>query len=535
MSPFDKLSLLIYTEGGLSSDYGGLECLSDVETGKVLLDWLASQLDSEEVGAEGLEEEEREQKIFTSMRDLVLEKEEALLLNQIKSLENTDRSNGPQFPQVYVPPSRLQKHAEYINAETDLVQREGGILRTRISQTKEACNRFTQSIMLLQRAVFDLDSQVHGSEERLTELSINADTTLTSTLNTAGNTLRCLVYSERKEYQDQEVVCDPVSLHQIQSNLSKTTTDLRKNIEDFASLREREFSRIEDLQADVQRLQRGLSLKDGAKVSGNKISKLRRRSVQENLPVSAKELEDICMILEREVALKELGDASSGDAFVCLLSELEDIRRYRPSGDRDLPVLEVMQTAWTLDQENILNLQEEILDEALSSYDSGILSLKTLHASLSDLATRIQDTEAVLEALGEELGEIYLDTIENAKPDKRKADQIGELEKRVKLALNEFKGESASQELHFLLSFTEDLGRRPSQPALPRIYSNSLLNTTPPFAYPVDLRELEARTRTKTSELHKLANSLEEEVREALAKQSHLKRLTGFVEKYAGI
>lgn len=78
MSTTDKFSHLISLAGGLS-DIGGIECLSDLESGKLLLDWLASQLDSVELDEEDPDDEERDRRLFASARDLILEKEEVLL------------------------------------------------------------------------------------------------------------------------------------------------------------------------------------------------------------------------------------------------------------------------------------------------------------------------------------------------------------------------------------------------------------------------------------------------------------------------
>jgi hypothetical protein len=80
-----------------------------------------------------------------------------------------------------------------------------------------------------------------------------------------------------------------------------------------------------------------------------------------------------------------------------------------------------------------------------------------------------------------------------------------------------------------------DLRGRPIHPLLPQIYAHAPSNTSPPFAFPAHVRALEARARGRAAELQGLAQAVDEEVREAFAKEGNLKKLDAFVEKWANI
>ena len=132
------------------------------------------------------------------------------------------------------------------------------------------------------------------------------------------------------------------------------TGGLRRNLEDFASLREQEPDKVQELQGEVHNLQKDL----------NGLEARQHISKNDERSAIVRELEDICATLEREVALKESGEPSSGDGLGTLLSELESVHHQKSfNGEESLSVAEVVQAAWMLDQEAILTLQEEILDE----------------------------------------------------------------------------------------------------------------------------------------------------------------------------
>jgi len=69
-------------------------------------------------------------------------------------------------------------------------------------------------------------------------------------------------------------------------------------------------------------------------------------------------------------------------------------------------------------------------------------------------------------------------------------------------------------------------------PALARVYANSTLNDTAPFAFPAEVRDLETRARKTAAELQLLASTLEDEAREMVSKGNHSKRLDTFIEKW---
>ena len=77
--------------------------------------------------------------------------------------------------------------------------------------------------------------------------------------------------------------------------------------------------------------------------------------------------------------------------------------------------------------------------QALSSYESGISPLERLHSSLSGLASSINNAEAALEALGEELSDIHLGGLGGADEEMNRSNLIdtnGDLEEKLKMVLS---------------------------------------------------------------------------------------------------
>ena len=73
---------------------------------------------------------------------------------------------------------------------------------------------------------------------------------------------------------------------------------------------------------------------------------------------------------------------------------------------------------------------------------------------------------------------------------------------------------------------------RPLHAALPEIYANSPLNSSPALAFPTQVQQMEDVARKTAEELRGLANSLEEEYQNTYARDSYIKRLDAFVEKW---
>lgn len=72
---------------------------------------------------------------------------------------------------------------------------------------------------------------------------------------------------------------------------------------------------------------------------------------------------------------------------------------------------------------------------------------------------------------------------------------------------------------------------RPIHPALPKIYTNSPLNTSPPFSLPCQVQELESQFKRKAINLQGLSSSLEAETRETFSKVGNAKRFGAFVNR----
>ncbi|KAF8965310.1 hypothetical protein BDZ97DRAFT_1918445 [Flammula alnicola] len=576
--------------GGGVGNLDVIQGLNDSDAGRLLLGWLAGQLPGHDHDGLPIEETQHEMAanfeedangaryISNAMRDSVLEPDEVLIIKDERLSQAIAATSqdvmGP--PADYMPPSQLKKHAEYVNTDAHTVQREADLLRSRISQTKEASKKITHSIKLLQRSVYDFNTKMRDSEERLSEVSITADTTVAETINNSQGLLRDLGFSGLKAEDnrtgvakddkseacpnDEDLDLEAARALVLQSNndMSTLTAGLQESMEDLTLLRHQESAKLGDLQMEAERLQNALS-------STASDMKGRRSSMDMHDANVNGELQGICDLLEHEVALRDKGEGFETDALENLLSELDEgylADKRGSSEQREPAVEEILRHAWALDQAVILRLHENALDKALSALDSMLAPLQRVYISLSRLTRCAQEAEAILEAFAEELGDIYLDDMDSKESRSSTAVEEDEsMEKLLKGVLNDLKDlrpvgspplllltqEDIVAELRSLKArsarveaseraWADDLlhqySIRPLHPALPQIYANSPLNTSPPFAFPAHVRELEAKARRRAAELQGLANSLEEEVRETFAKESNTKRLGVFADKW---
>lgn len=76
---------------------------------------------------------------------------------------------------------------------------------------------------------------------------------------------------------------------------------------------------------------------------------------------------------------------------------------------------------------------------------------------------------------------------------------------------------------------------RPIHPYLPHIYANSPLTTCAPFAFPIQVKEIEAQARDRAMKLESLVRDLEVQVYETFTKNGlTAKRLDTFIERWCG-
>ncbi|KAH9483896.1 hypothetical protein JR316_0003374 [Psilocybe cubensis] len=545
-----RLCLLLHSVVGHSYDNdSNLKVLCDLEGGKLLLDWLTSQV-STNLTEEYTADEER----VASLRDILLEEEEMSILNTIDSSANNYTKPIIVAPSDYMLPSQSKKHANYIRNETQVIQCEANELRMKISQTKNERKRSTRTLKLLRSIAGSLASVITESNEALSELSIGVDATITSTVNSAHGLLcayECYLRpSPSGAVEHMEMgVSGQAPLKMIQARLFGVTKNLQTYLTRYYELRKKELRRLQDLNYEAKRL-------------SNTLKSTHIGMLAQEIPDSEQsqallqELIDISGILQSQLSSNP---QYSFDRFAKSLVPIDSDEEIdpHPFGTTDAnSVNENIIGAWKKDQLSIIRCHEEELYDVSSSLNFALSLLQSLHNSILQVIHFTRDAESTLQTLREELAEIDTEASIGNKNQTR-LDMEDELQHELKLALTYctrngsptllLDKEDILVQLRLLKSKAEnsershrywatnviaDCSLRPVHPLLPGIYSQSTLNSCPPFEFSANTRELETETRTRMKQLHTLSKSLEEEVQGTFSKDDHWKRLKGFVDRW---
>jgi hypothetical protein len=257
-------------------------------------------------------------------------------------------------------------------------------------------------------------------------------------------------------------------------NIATLIENFQESTTNFDYLAQQDASKAADLQMEAGRLQSAFNdiesrarTKAGSSSSSGLGATLNRDDIAE--------LQAICETLEKEVSLRDEGQAeASSGALDSLLSELHEgyiADKQGAKGQRESQTIhDQLRRAWALDQVCILQLHEEALDEvlvfffsivepiidsrtrqALLGLNSALAPLEKVYSSLSRLARCVQEADAILEAYAEELGDIYLTGPQSKeKEDQKQRNPIAEeaqdkandleMEQRLKDVLNDCKG-----------------------------------------------------------------------------------------------
>lgn len=221
---------------------------------------------------------------------------------------------------------------------------------------------------------------------------------------------------------NNQVASGQALLLKTQTHLSNITQDLQTYSKDYQQLRKDELQRLQDLDRETGRLSKAL------------------KSAHDSMPAKEilgsgqpqtllRELIEMSDLLGSQL---EGNDPILTDQFANLLSSIDEGNHTHSPGNVETSTEETITRAWKMDQVAILQCHEKKLNEvrdytlqsrtitsfdnvttltlkALSSFSLALPPLERLHASLLGAMRCIQDAEATLETLGEELGEINVE------------------------------------------------------------------------------------------------------------------------------
>ncbi|KAF8058721.1 hypothetical protein FPV67DRAFT_1785777 [Lyophyllum atratum] len=354
LTPTAIITKAVLELGGPSIEPGDIEWTSQVPAGRNLVQWLVEQciaLQSDD--EDGLATTQLPDiDLGAALRAIALEDEEIHLLKHAESIladDNDQDLDTIHAPLAYAPPSHLRKHATHLDAETRLLEAESAILKSRLRQTKQASQRVSQTIWSLEAVIKREDAAIAHMQERLAELSILADTMLSSGTDTAVSLLDTLAVSSHTEQsKPPENTTDGTS----RASLISPTQSLSHLANFRSALTEQHTSRLAQLTPKVPE---GL-LDDAADLS---------RSFE---------------------ALMKDGGRLKEAAYALELRQMhEALGRVKTS----------IEKAWALDQAAILDAECVVLDSTVKAHDEALLpALTALHTQLSGHEKAVRAAEA---------------------------------------------------------------------------------------------------------------------------------------------
>ncbi|KAF9463578.1 hypothetical protein BDZ94DRAFT_1308690 [Collybia nuda] len=549
-----RLTKIIFDLGGPPVADSDIEWALDLPAGMKLLDWLAAQLGDSNGEKDDTISVDEGNEYNKNLRAIALEAEEVKILKHIGPPVATDMGDAETIPVGYLLPSRLKKQAEYMNNETNLWEEEARLLKIRLQQTRLASQKMTQSVKLLQAALERETLDINQNQDRLADLSLLGDTTISSTVKGAQSLLDaigCNPCSGSTMEKCSLVVTEVVSELGVAVKSLSSLASLRSSIIDLHAL---QTEQLDDTSLKIPSL-------DVIKADAAQLQDVLTAQLYESvLEVTYfQELEDICNTLE------------SSDITSTTLQQILETNIGTDIGlGRDLDVNDILETAWSLDQAAILDARGKILDQTITAYKDDLIEpLKMLQQSLSTIEKQARDSEVLIGALGIELEEI-VDDVRSSKenneitPPKPTEDSLDEeLEERLSALLKDLKDlrprdapplvllqqNDIIQELAFLIERTEILQEREKTlivglplalsatrsihaPFLSRVYEYSPVNTSPPFSLSPDAVCLQDKAKFKGDDLVTNVGRLQKDLDSLMGSSRTKRKLGTFIDKW---
>ncbi|KAF8058767.1 hypothetical protein FPV67DRAFT_1785806 [Lyophyllum atratum] len=375
LTPTAIVTKAVLELGGPSIEPGDIEWTSQVPAGRNIVQWLVEQciaLESDD--EDGLATTQLPDiDLGAALRAIALEDEEIHLLKHAESIladDNDQDLNTIHAPLAYAPPSRLRKHATHLDAETRLLEAESATLKSRLRQTKQASQRVSQTISSLEAAIKREDAAIAHMQERLAELSILADTMLSSGTDTALSLLDTLAAPPQTEQSKPPDDTPDGTSH---ASLISPTQSLTHLANFRSALTEQHTSRLAQLTPKVPE---GL-LDDAADLSSS-FEALMKDGGRLKEAAYAIELRQMHEALGRAGSITDLSLEDGGDA-----------------DQEDLDVKAGLEKAWALDQAAILDMECVVLDSTVKAHDEALLpALTALHTKLSGHEKAVRAAEA---------------------------------------------------------------------------------------------------------------------------------------------
>ncbi|PCH36608.1 hypothetical protein WOLCODRAFT_82816, partial [Wolfiporia cocos MD-104 SS10] len=425
-----------------------------------------------------------------------------------------------------------ENHHESVQPETELLEKETEALKRRLHSAKLASKQLSRAIKQLQSFVNDTTDEASCYHHQLGELSIQADSSISRSCNSAAKLLGKWNCSPTEA--ETKGICNTNEQH------LKALGDLRSSIVESTekclqrvNAASRSLPQVSELERDVTTL-----LERHQHLIKHRVPQI-ETSVppQYTTKLYCKELDHLSEQLEHA---QRAGNQE--EILQRILDDAESATDNGNGGVEDVDIMGEIQRAWVLDQRALLYAREDILDQAISAFEKQLHPpLQTLYERVSQSGEFVAEAEALIGALLEERGEIAADVAAAQQPPPHSTDigtgidesaqviletELKDLLKRLQQQRPQDAGplvlldhSDLLKELRCIanrLKIAEDneaewLSSAPSyvqslahshEPLISTVYANSPVNTSPPFAPGPDLQKLEKRTRQRSERLY---------------------------------
>lgn len=539
-----QLSAIILALGGPSIQVEDIEWAIDLPVGKKLMDWIAAQLLDDEI--------DDDRSCQVALRNIALEDGEVDILNHAGPRSASSVTNLATLtePIGYFTPSRINKHAEYIDNETRLFEEEVELLKSRLHQTKLASQAMSKTITSLQDAIAREDKRINQTQERLAELSIQADATILSAMDNTSSLLQSLGCPS--DPIDVNHSSEPASLTEL-----ATPSQLASAVTSLANLSSIRSSIVDRHSLHLEMIEQGAGSLPSAEEINIEATQLQAAFNPEFIE------------LAQEAAFKQQINV------MCELLEVNDmgddvLQQVLGDSSTSLDIRGILEKAWSLDQVKILESKEKLLDTTIASYREDLLEpLDAHYTSLSTADELVRNSEALLGAFGVELEELVDDVrvakensqFPHPKSTEERADDY--LETKLTEMLKNLKDMRAIDapplvllrrsdildELRAVVARAQVLQEQEEEwtkglplalsslsathaPLLLSLYEHSAVNTSPPFALPADVSQLEDEAKRKGENLSDHIGRLQQELESLMENNRTKRKLAAFVDEW---
>ncbi|KAJ7736864.1 hypothetical protein B0H16DRAFT_110295 [Mycena metata] len=477
--------------GGPDLNTEDIDWALDVPAGKRLLEWLVSQVELPADDDRGTDEFDA---LRAALGAIALEEDE------VQMLRNATRKPTPIagtiggemviVPAEYTPPWRIRAKEEYLVSEATRLETETESLKSRLQQTKVASQSLTQAIKFLASEIEKTDGKILGGQDRLSELSLQADANI---LAAAGSGVGVL---------DE---CALIDLARDESALSAVTSTRTTIIDRFKS-------QMRDIDAVAQRLPTAVEIQ----AEGGRLDAALRtvHGAEDSFDVAA-ELEgawarDQAALLE---ARRTVVDETIVLFSETLLPPLTALHDDLTATDAHLSEARALVGALHEELQDIVddvNAQESKTANAPSQAESKDVELQdgltSLLKQLKDLRPPDAPPLVLLsqEDILSELQEVYA------------REEVSRREEEAWIAN--------------LLPSLRNL-ETAHAPLLDVIYAHSPMNTSAPFASPADMRAVQTDAKSRADELGDAIAKVQEDVK-TLSTDRAKRRMEHFVAKW---